>query len=128
MATVRIILIMAVSLICSPVLSADKDGQYLVSATHEVVSCRGLNSALAKAKSADSWTTLYAYSLYTMGYISGINRLAHDTYDIAGHKNAKTLLVWLERYCAENPADSFDQALFRLTLELFPNRTIAKPE
>ena len=129
MATVRCILAaIALLVACGSVVAADKDKQYRVSATGNVASCSGMNHALAQAKNQDSWTTLYAYSMYTMGYISGVNRLAHDTYDIAGRKNPKTLIVWLERYCAENPSDSFDKALFELTLELYPNRTVVKPE
>ncbi|MEZ5572425.1 MAG: hypothetical protein R3E64_10425 [Halioglobus sp.] len=63
-----------------------------------------------------------------MGYITGINRLAFDTYDIGGKKNSKNLMVWLEHYCAENPDDSFDVALYRLTAELFPTRLTTKPK
>ncbi len=63
-----------------------------------------------------------------MGYMTGINRLAFDTYDLGGKKNSKNLMVWLEKYCARNPDDSFDRALYFLTLELFPNRLSAKPD
>jgi hypothetical protein len=31
-------------------------------------------------------------------------------------------MVWLERYCAEHPDDSFDYALYRLVAELYPDR------
>ena len=126
MAAVRFFLAIVLLGVSGSIFAADSDDQYRVVATGDVASCRGLNNALATAKNNDSWTTLYAYSMYTMGYISGINRLAEDTYDIAGRKNTKTLLVWLERYCAENPANSFDQALFAMTLELYPNRTEEK--
>ena len=88
-----------------------------------VHSCVGLNTALAKAKNQDDWGDLYGFSLYTMGYLTGINRLAPNTYDIGGKKNSKTLMVWLESYCAAHPNDSFDRALYRLTAELYPHRT-----
>ena len=106
-----------------PGLAADSNQQYRVRAIDAVQSCSGLNNALVKAKRKDDWGDLYGFSLYTMGYMTGINRLASGTYDIAGKKNTKTLMVWLEKYCRENPDDSFDQALYRLTLELYPYRT-----
>ena len=107
--------------------AADSQQQYGVRAIDAVDSCAGLNTALTKAKNKDDWGDLYGFSLYTMGYLTGINRLAPDTYDIAGKKNSKTLMVWLETYCAEHPNDSFDHALYRLTAELYPHRTHASP-
>ena len=110
-----------------PVFAADTDRHYQVRAIDAVESCAGLNRAMGKAKNEDNWGTLYGFSLYTMGYLTAINRLAPDTYDIAGKKNTKTLMVWLQKYCAEHPDDSFDNALYRLTAELYPNRTSAAP-
>jgi hypothetical protein len=108
--------------------AADSERQYQVRSIDKVESCGGLNGALAKAKNEDDWGELYGFSLYTMGYLTGINRLASDTYDIAGSKNTKTLMVWLEKYCKEHPEDSFDDALYSLIAELYPNRITAAPE
>jgi hypothetical protein len=108
--------------------AADSERQYQVRSIDKVESCGGLNGALAKAKNEDDWGELYGFSLYTMGYLTGINRLASDTYDIAGNKNTKTLMVWLEKYCKEHPEDSFDYALFSLVADLYPNRITAAPE
>jgi len=107
--------------------AADAERQYHVRAIENVASCSELNHAVFSAKKEDDWRALYAFSLYTMGYMTGINRLAFDTYDLGGKKNSKNLMVWLEKYCARNPDDSFDRALYFLTLELFPNRLSAKP-
>jgi hypothetical protein len=111
----------------TPVFAADTERHYQVRAIDAVASCAGLNGALGKAKDEDNWGTLYGFSLYTMGYMTGVNRLAPNTYDIAGKKNSKTLMVWLEKYCAEHPDDSFDNALYRLTAELYPHRTAVAP-
>ena len=111
----------------TPVFAADTDRRYQVRAIDAVESCAVLNSAVGKAKNQDNWGTLYGFSLYTMGYLTAINRLAPNTYDIAGKKNTKTLMVWLEKYCAEHPDDSFNNALYRLTAELYPRRTAAAP-
>jgi len=115
------------SVLAVPALAADTDRQYQVRAIDAVESCAGLNGALGKAKYQDSWGTLYGFSLYTMGYLTAINRLAPNTYDIADRKNTKTLMVWLQKYCAEHPEDSFDTALYRLTADLYPERSTAAP-
>lgn len=111
-----------------PAFAADSERQYQVRSIDKIESCGGLNGALAKAKNEDDWGDLYGFSLYTMGYLTGVNRLASDTFDIAGNKNTKTLMVWLEKYCKQHPEDSFDYALFSLVADLYPNRITAAPE
>ncbi|HEY6132154.1 MAG TPA: hypothetical protein VIV27_09050 [Halioglobus sp.] len=128
MKILRILLILIGSVSLIPVFAADKDRKYHVRVIDAVGSCERLNSALAKAKTEDDWGALYGFSLYTMGYITGINRTATNTYDIAGKKNSKTLMVWLQQYCDEHPQDSFDYALYRLTVELYPDRITLAPE
>lgn len=107
--------------------AADEGQQYKVRAFAKVETCYALNRAVHSAKNEDDWGALYGFSLYTMGYLTGINRLAHDTYDIGGRKNSKTLMVWLEQYCLENPEDSFDAALYHLTAEIYPTRATRAP-
>ena len=112
----------------SVVQAADMNRQYGVRAYDKVESCYALNRAVNSAKNQDDWAALYGFSLYTMGYLTGISRLAHDTYDIGGRKNTKTLMVWLEQYCRENPDDSFDAALNQLIAEIYPQRTTTAPD
>jgi hypothetical protein len=128
MAAIKILLAGVLFAVLGPALAADRNKEYQVQAVDAVASCKGLNRALAKAKNEDDWQYLYGFSLYTMGYVTAINRLAYNTYDIAGAKNTKTLMVWLETYCAEHPADSFDTALYRLIAELYPERTTMAPK
>lgn len=112
----------------SPAFAADKTNQYEVQAIDAVASCVALNAALGSAKNHDDWGSLYGFSLYTMGYLTGINRMAFDTFDIAGTKNVKTHMVWLERYCAEHPNDSYDSALQQLVAKLYRERETMAPE
>jgi len=107
--------------------AADENQHYKVRAFDKVATCYALNRAINSAKKHDDWAALYGFSLYTMGYLTGINRLAFDTYDIGGRKNSKTLMVWLGQYCEEHPDDSFDSALHLLILEIYPDRTISAP-
>ena len=127
MAIRRFLLAMLASVVIAPVGASDSQKQFKVQAIDAVESCRGLNRALLKAKTRDDWGDLYGFSLYTMGYLTAVNRLAANTYDIAGKKNSKTLMLWLEKYCAEHPDDGFDIALYKLTVELYPNRAVAAP-
>ena len=108
--------------------AADENQQYKVRAFDKVATCYALNRAVNSAKNHDDWAALYGFSLYTMGYLTGINRLAYETYDIGGRKNSKMLMVWLGKYCEEHPDDTFDTALHHLILEIYPDRTISAPE
>jgi hypothetical protein len=128
MAKHRLLVAVLLSSAVAPVFASDAGKSFRVKSIDAVESCRGLNKALAKAKKQDDWGDLYAFSLYTMGYLTAVNRLAANTYDIAGKKNTKTLMVWLENYCAAHPGDRFDYALYQLTVELYPDRTVAAPD
>ncbi len=119
---IGVTLAVVLSVLCSSAHAADNDRQYQVQAIEAVESCEALNAAVVKANRDDDWGALYGFSLYTMGYLTGINRLAFDTYDIAGRKNVKILMVWLQKYCAEHPKNSFDYALYQLVAELYPHR------
>lgn len=110
------------------VFAADENQQYKVRAFDKVATCYAFNRAINSAKQHDDWAALYGFSLYTMGYMTGINRLAYDTYDIGGKKNSKMLIVWLTDYCKENPEDTFDSALHHLIVEIYPDRIVAAPE
>lgn len=121
-------LFMLVMLVVNGTLhAADGNRQYNVRAFDKVESCYALNRAVDSAKKEDDWAALYGFSLYTMGYLTGISRAAFDTYDIGGRKNTKTLMVWLEKYCVEHPSDSFDSALNHLIAEIYPNRSTQGP-
>ena len=127
MASLRLLLAVVLSLSCLPASGADKDGQYRVQSVPKVQSCAGLNRAVAKANDDNDWGDLYGYSLYTMGYLTAVSRMASNTYDIAGGKNSKNVMLWLRGYCSSHPHDSFDRALFLLTGELYPARTVEAP-
>lgn len=129
--SVRVAACLAVLALCHlPLAShaADESNQYRVRATNKVESCAALTRAVAAAKQEDDWRALYGFSLYMMGYMSALNRMAYDTYDIAGKANSKTVLVWLQNYCAEHPDDSFDTALVKMSAEFYANRHTSKPQ
>ena len=120
-------LLLAIALVPALARAADTQKQYHVLTIDSLETCADLNNAVTIADEEDDWRLLYTFSVYTMGYLTGVNRLAFDTYDIADGKNVKAHMVWLQRYCAANPRDSFDRALFRLVAELYPQRAVLRP-
>jgi hypothetical protein len=108
--------------------AADVNKQYNVRTFDKLESCAALNQAVKSAKQDDDWRALYGFSLYLMGYLTGINRLAFDTYDIGGRKNRKMLMVWLQDYCAEHTAESFNSALHQLIIDIYPERAMEAPQ
>lgn len=122
-----LVLALACSVLSGALHAADGDKAYRVLSINTVETCSDLNTAVEIAGEEDDWRLLYTFSLYTMGYLTGVNRLAFDTYDIAGGKNVKTHMVWLQRYCAENPKVAFSEALHQLVIKLYPRRLTAEP-
>ncbi len=125
--TASTVLALALWAVQGSVHAADANRQYNVRGFNKVESCYAMNRAVNSAKKEDDWGALYGFSLYTMGYLTGVSRLAFDTYDIGGRKNTKTLMVWLERYCREHPDDSFDSALHHLIADIYPSRATQAP-
>ena len=115
------------SVACGSARAADAEKAYRVLTINSLQTCSDLNAAVAAADDEDDWGRLYTFSVYTMGYLTGINRLAFDTYDIVAGENVKTHMVWLQKYCVENPRHSFELALYRLVASLYPMRATAKP-
>lgn len=107
--------------------AADDDRAYRVLTINTLETCSDLNAAVQIANDQDDWRLLYTFSIYTMGYLTGVNRLAFDTYDIAGGKNVKTHMVWLQRYCRENPRVDFNEALHQMVIKLYPRRLTVEP-
>jgi len=120
-------LLLAITLAPALAGAADTQQQHRVLTINSLEICSDLNNAVKIADEEDDWRLLYTFSIYTMGYLTAINRLAFDTYDMAGGKNVKAHMVWLQHYCADNPRDSFDRALFRLVAELYPQRAVTSP-
>ena len=73
---IMLCLALVLSLLPSISQAADADRQYRVRAINKVETCYALNRAVHSAKKEDDWAALYGFSLYTMGYLTAINRLA----------------------------------------------------
>jgi hypothetical protein len=65
---------------------------------------------------------------WTTGYLTAYNRLTDDVYDIYGQTDSRGIELWLYRYCAARPLQTFDDALHALIQQLYPLRRIAAPQ
>jgi hypothetical protein len=61
------------------------------------------------------------------GYLSAVNLVLPDTYDILGDYKHETAVAWVDAYCSRNPEDQFGFAANRLAAYLYPNRLASKP-
>jgi len=62
------------------------------------------------------------------GYLAAYNRLVPNTYDILGHSDMKSAIVWLENYCKEFPLKVLAEGMADLTTKLYPRRFKTKNE
>lgn len=82
--------------------------------------CAAFGAARKAGKAAD-------YEQWLDGYLSAVNLVLPDTYDILGAKERGAALAWLDQYCAGNAGDAFGFAANRLAAYLYPNRHASKP-
>ncbi|MCX2976376.1 hypothetical protein [Candidatus Marimicrobium litorale] len=109
--------------------AADADGRYAAyppSANKE--SCGSFNAAVAKGENQSDWRDWNVFNVYTRGFLTAVSWQVVNTYDITGGKGRDAYMGWLEKYCAENPLDSYANANVELVVELYPTRTQTEPK
>ena len=62
---------------------------------------------------------------YVQGIIDEYNILTPNTYSIIGNSDITSVMLWLDKYCNENPLSSLNSGIGVLIKELYPNRTKA---
>jgi len=68
-----------------------------------------------------------AYSFgWIAGYISAYNRQKLGVYNILGSTDIDSVLLWMDKYCRENPLSNLATGMDVLTNELWPNRKRTK--
>jgi len=60
------------------------------------------------------------------GYIAAYNRQTPDVYNITGSTDFDNVLLWMDKYCRENPLSNLATGMDDLTNELWPNRKRTK--
>jgi hypothetical protein len=71
-----------------------------------------------------------AWSFYDWvnGYLTAVNSIRPDTYDILGKNNINDVLFWIENYCKNNPRAAFPgNIMIELVIALAPNRITQEP-
>lgn len=66
-----------------------------------------------------------AHRNFLTGFLTAVNVLMDDTYNIAGDKTLEEILAWLDAYCAGQPMSSFEAAISKFTTEHFTARATA---
>jgi len=95
-------------------MAADKDGSY---STQGARSC----GQWVKDRKHDGWEAT-ADMAWIAGYISAFNRKTPDVFSILGSTDMEGIILWMDKYCQENPLGELGKGMEFLTYELWPNR------
>lgn len=76
---------------------------------------------------SDNATTDDRYKAFLMGYLTAVNTLSDDTYDVTGGKALDDALGWLTTYCGAHQMDSFDRAVQQLVEAGYETRQRVPP-
>ena len=68
-----------------------------------------------------------AFRGYITGYLTYVNINIPNTYDIRGGRDMDSLLLWVEKYCTDNPLEQFSDAVVALEQELTKVKHREKP-
>lgn len=63
-----------------------------------------------------------AQEFYAAGWITALNNALPDTYNLAAGKDMQSIMLWLDKYCRDNPLSKMQLGLAELTRELYPQR------
>lgn len=67
------------------------------------------------------------YKIFLMGYLTAVNTLSEDTYNVTGSQPLDAALGWLTEYCGAHLMDSFDRAVQQLVEAGFDTRQRVPP-
>ena len=66
-----------------------------------------------------------AYMDWLGGYLTAVNAVSDNTFNIMGHTEFSSLILWIENYCSKNPLQTFARAVNVLIVDtLFDKRNI----
>ena len=67
------------------------------------------------------------YRWWLAGYMTAVNNITPDTYNIVGAESLSGSMAWIEAWCADKPDKTMTDATIALTRDLYPRRQTAKP-
>jgi len=63
-----------------------------------------------------------SYKNWVGGYLTAINQVQDDTYNIVGESDFQGAMVWLDSYCKKHPNNTITMAIANMTAVLYPRR------
>jgi hypothetical protein len=110
----RLIITVVLVLLSSSTQSADKTGSYAIIGSG-TASC----GKYVEARKSDSDGN---YRAWLAGYISALNLMTKDTYNVMGETDTDGMMLWIENYCTGNPLKRFESAAQAVSAKLLPTR------
>jgi hypothetical protein len=107
--------------------AADENGQYATLAATNESTCGTYLSARDEAHHGQ-FARQNMYKSWLMGFVTGYDFGAPETYDIAPAMDLEAMMSWVENYCRRNPLASFAQGAGALVTQLTPDRQTQKPK
>lgn len=89
-------------------------------------SCGKFTNAVREVRNGN-WTEWNGYADYAYGFVSATNYWMPEIYNAFGSTDMLGMMGFLEKYCADNPLDTYFSALSESVVELYPNSTKTKP-
>lgn len=123
----RILFIALTSFAAQLASAADENGQYATLAATNESTCGTYLSARDEAHHGQ-FARQNMYKSWLMGFVTGYDFGAPETYDITPSMDLEAMMLWVENYCRRNPLATFAQAAGALITQLTPDRQTEKPK
>ena len=118
--TFRGFAVVLVGLVGSVANSADDTGNFMLGGGAGAMPCPEYVATMEKARTLGIGTVQYAehtssFVMYILGFQSGYNMAANDTYDVfPGTNGDYAMLAWIESYCRSHSSSRFGDGLVAL--------------
>jgi hypothetical protein len=96
---------------------ADTVGQTSEPYSFYMISCGNYIEHRTSDKNIENDT---ADTFYVAGWISAYNRVTPNARNISQDTDLDSILLWLEKYCRDNPLSNLESGLYRLSIEQHP--------
>lgn len=101
-----------------PATAADERGAFMVHGAG-LASCQMYVDASQEQRlHAETWWA---------GYLTAMNRVTGDTYDLLGERDFADANAWLETWCSSNPDALYINAVHQMLESFYPDRTRSAP-
>ena len=117
------LVVLAILAFGMPAMAVDSTGDYRIKG----LGLQACADFLRSKNSQDQGLYILVRS-WVNGYLTAVNTLRPQTYDVAGNATIGSISGWLERFCEANPGSRLETAVTNLVAALTPNRLTEKPK